>query len=330
MAGPAGPETTPKATLADARVVAQVVALGECMVELALNGAATALVAYAGDTFNTAVYLRRLGRKVAYGTALGRGDPFSAAILDKMDEEGLSRALVVEAQNRLPGLYAISRDASGERSFYYWRGEAPAREYWDLVDLEQARAALMGAELVYVSAISLAVIGEKGRAILIPLLREAAEQGVAIALDSNYRARLWPDPAIARAAIRAVAQACRYVSLSDEDVAGFDGGDPEALARDWAARGAEVVLRRQDRAVQVLTKDSAESFRPPSPVAVVDTTGAGDAFNAGYLAARLAGRPPREAVAVARRLAGVVVQHPGAIIPVAAMPDLQDARDERV
>ena len=48
-----------------------VVALGECMVELALNGAATALVSYAGDTFNTAVYLRRLGREAAYGTALG-------------------------------------------------------------------------------------------------------------------------------------------------------------------------------------------------------------------------------------------------------------------
>jgi 2-dehydro-3-deoxygluconokinase len=56
-------------------------------------------------------------------------------------------------------------------------------------------------------------------------------------------------------------------------------------------------------------------------VPVVDTTGAGDAFNAGYLAARLGGKPPADAVAAARRLAGVVVQHPGAIIPKAAMPD---------
>jgi 2-dehydro-3-deoxygluconokinase len=298
-----------------------VVALGECMVELALNGAASALVSYAGDTFNTAVYLRRLGREVAYGTALGGGDPFSAAIAARMDEEGLSRALVVEAPNRLPGLYAISKDERGERSFYYWRGEAPARDYYELVDGPKLKGALMDAELVYLSAISLAVIGERGRAVLIPLLREAAENGVAVAFDSNYRARLWPDPEIARAAIRAVAGASRYLSLGEDDVAAFDGGDPEALAREWAAKGVEVVLRRSDRFVDVLTKDGVERFAPPPPVPVVDTTGAGDSFNAAYLAARLAGRPAKAAVAEARRLAGVVVQHPGAIIPKGAMPD---------
>ena len=299
-----------------------VVALGECMVELALNGAATALVSYAGDTFNTAVYLRRLGREVAYGTALGRGDPFSRAIAGRMDEEGLSRALVVEAEHRLPGLYAISRDERGERSFYYWRGEAPARDYYELVDRASLTAAVMGAELIYLSAISLAVIGERGRAVLIPLLREAAEAGVPIGFDSNYRARLWPDPEIARAAIRATIRNCRYLSLSEDDVAAFGGGDAGALAKEWAAQGVEVVLRRADRRVEVLSKDAAEAFPSPAPVPVVDTTGAGDAFNAAYLAARLAGKAPKAAVAAARRLAGVVVQHPGAIIPKAAMPDV--------
>src|SRR5690348_2583265 len=240
-----------------------VVALGECMVELTLSGAVTALVSYAGDTFNTAVYLRRLGRETAYGTALGDGDPFSAQILARMDEEGLSRALVVEAPNRLPGLYAISRDAAGERSFYYWRGEAPAREYYELVDVAKLKAEVMGAELVYLSSISLAVIGERGRAILIPMLREAAAAGVAIGFDSNYRARLWPDREIARAAIRAVVGVSRYASISHEDLAAFDGGDPDALARDWAAKGVEVVLRRADHQVEVLTKAGAESFAPP-------------------------------------------------------------------
>jgi 2-dehydro-3-deoxygluconokinase len=64
------------------------------------------------------------------------------------------------------------------------------------------------------------------------------------------------------------------------------------------------------------------TLRMPSgpPVRALDTTGAGDAFNAGYLAARLGGRDPRSAVMAARRLANVVVQHIGAIIPRAAMP----------
>ncbi|HEX4709427.1 sugar kinase [Phenylobacterium sp.] len=301
--------------------MAGVISLGECMVELSLTGPGAAQVGYAGDTFNTAVYLQRLGRQTAYATALGEGDPFSRAILARMAEEGLSRDLVVEVEGRLPGLYAIERAANGERSFYYWRGEAPARDYFGLADLAGLGAAMGGAELVYLSAISLAVIGEAGRAVLLPLLAKAAEAGVAVAFDTNYRARLWPGPELAGAAIRAAIGISRYVSASTADVAAFEGDDPQAMAAAWAANGVEVVLRDDDGRIEVLSGTEVERFAPEQAVPVVDTTGAGDAFNAGYLAARLAGRGVRDAVAAARRLAGVVVQHPGAIIPRTAMPE---------
>ena len=97
-----------------------VIALGECMVELSLQGPAAtpvgAGVSYAGDTYNTAVYLRRLGLDVAYGTAVGKGDPFSAGILATLADEGIGRGLMVEAQGRLyagtdgHGLYRLSED----------------------------------------------------------------------------------------------------------------------------------------------------------------------------------------------------------------------------
>src|SRR6185295_10384927 len=103
-----------------------VLVIGECMGELSLDGEQAA-VGYAGDTFNTAVYLSRLGVSVAYATAIGKGDPFSEGILGLMAREGVRRELVIEAEGRLPGLYAIRRDARGERSFYYWRETAPAR-----------------------------------------------------------------------------------------------------------------------------------------------------------------------------------------------------------
>ena len=300
--------------------MAGVIALGECMVELSLTGRASALIGQAGDTFNTAVYLRRLGLECAYATALGAGDPFSRAILDRMAEEGISAALVAEAEGRVPGLYAIDRDAAGERSFYYWRGEAPARDYLRLVDLGKLRAAMLDADLIYVSAITLAVVGEAGRAVLTPLLDEAAKAGAPVAFDTNYRARLWPDAETARTAIAAAIGASRYLSLSSEDVAAFGGGDAEALARGWAARGVEVVLRHADRRIEVLSGPDREAFAAEPAIPAVDTTGAGDSFNAGYLAARLRGASLAEAVAAARRLAAAVVQHPGAIIPKAAMP----------
>jgi 2-dehydro-3-deoxygluconokinase len=296
------------------------VAIGECMVELSLEAGATrAAIGYAGDTFNTAVYLNRLGVRAAYGTALGQGDPFSAGILALMAAEGLARDLVVEAPGRLPGLYAIQRDARGERRFLYWRDRSPARDYLDLVDRDALARALAAAKIVYVSAITLAILGDAGRAALKPLLVAAAEAGAGLALDTNYRAQLWPDPQAARAAIEDFAPRCRWVSAGAEDLTAL-AADPDACARRWAKAGAEVVLRCENREVQVLSAAGAQTFPPEPPLAVVDTTGAGDAFNAGYLAARLGGAGVADAVAAGRRLAGAVVQHVGAILPREAMP----------
>jgi len=293
------------------------VAIGECMVELNLSGARQAAIGFAGDTFNTAVYLSRLGVPVSYATALGAEDPFSAAILRLMAEEGIDASLVARAPGRLPGLYAISRDAAGERRFHYWRSQAPVRDVFRLSDEAGLAPALLRAlrqaNLVYLSGVSLAVVGEAGRAKLLALLAAATHAGAAVALDVNYRPRLWPSAEVARAALSRAAAFARFVSLSEEDDAELGG---------WRApETAEVVERFADRTVRVRSEDGVLDIRPTAnPPAAVDTTGAGDAFNAAYLAARIRGETATYAVAAARKLAEAVIAHEGAIIPRPAMP----------
>jgi 2-dehydro-3-deoxygluconokinase len=292
------------------------VVIGECMIELSLTGERQAVIGYAGDTFNTAVYLQRLGVPTRYATALGRDDPFSKAIVRLMADEGVSDGLVARVEGRLPGLYAIETDHSGERRFHYWRDNAPARQLMDFTDPSVLETAMSEASLVYVSAITLAIVGEGGRFRLIEALRAS---GSTIALDTNYRARLWPSPESARAAVEALTPICRFISMSAADVSGF-GANPVEASKGWARGGAEVLVRRDDHSIEVLAGDRREAFAPPEPVAVIDTTGAGDSFNAGYLAARLQGRSIAEAVVHARRLAAAVVGHRGAIIPKSSMP----------
>ena len=65
---------------------------------------------------------------------------------------------------------------------------------------------------------------------------------------------------------------------------------------------------------------TSEVRAEPMTKPVVDTTAAGDSFAAAYIAARLSGADPRDAAYAGHRLAGAVVQHPGAIIPPAAVP----------
>jgi 2-dehydro-3-deoxygluconokinase len=82
------------------------------------------------------------------------------------------------------------------------------------------------------------------------------------------------------------------------------------------------VVLKLSRPASIVRFDGATHELKAEPVAkpVIDTTAAGDSFAAAYLAARLAGIDPIDAARAGHHLAGVVVCHPGAIIPASAMP----------
>jgi 2-dehydro-3-deoxygluconokinase len=299
--------------------MAKITVLGECMVELSPEasdgGAPLYRMGFAGDTFNTAIYMARLGDEVAYCTALGQGDPFSEGVLSTMRREAIDTRLVRQVENRLPGLYAIVLDEHGERKFHYWRERAPIRDLFSAHTADQLIEAAKASDLVYLSGVTLAVIGDIGRARLKDLLAYVHSRGVAVALDFNYRPALWGSAEAAREALDGVVPSCRYISLSSEDSRPLYGREAEDLAVEWAAAGAEVVARDESHAVNVHRADGRTGTPAPGRVKAVDTTGAGDSFNAAYLSSRLAGAPIPDAVARAHALAALVVSHRGAILP---------------
>lgn len=310
-----------------------VVAIGECMLELARPGLPGTLgegwrLGYAGDALNTAVYLRRQGLRVRFLTALG-SDPFSAALRAAWEREGLDLSLVLEDPARQPGLYAIRTDERGERSFSYWRSDSAARQMCRLPGSDAAFAAAEGAALLYFTGITLSILPQADRPRLLALARAVRARGGTVAFDPNYRPRGWPSPADARSAIEAFAGSLGTVlpTLEDEQLLwGAPGSDTDAAAviDRWRALGAdEVVVKRGAGGALAWAAEAGDATRHVEALAVervVDTTGAGDSFNAAYLAARLRGESPEAAARAGHALAARVIGHSGALLP-AAMPE---------
>lgn len=273
---------------------------------------------YGGDTFNTAVYLARLGTRTDYITALG-DDSWSDELIAAWNEEGVGTQQVLRLPGRLPGLYIIQTDPKGERRFSYWRETAAARLLFQAPEAERVIQTIGTYDLVYLSGISLSLYGDNGRDRLFDVLHDARSEGRRVAFDTNFRPRGWPDPAIARAAFRQAFACADIILASTEDLDLLFGksGVEELLGRSGRA---EIVLKHPDLTCRVLSQ-GADIVVPGKPVDdVVDTTAAGDSFAAAYLHARLSGEDPQSAAAAGHRLAGQVVRYRGAIIPRDVMP----------
>jgi 2-dehydro-3-deoxygluconokinase len=294
--------------------------IGECMIELKQAGDGLYSRGYGGDTLNTAVYLARLGNKVRYVTALG-DDPLSDEMIAGWAGEGIETAHVIRLPGKLPGLYLIRTDDRGERQFFHWRESSAARCLMDLTETADILDALQNCKLVYFSAITLSIYADSGRQRLFAALRKAREAGILVVFDTNFRARGWPDLDAARGAYRDAFDVADIVLASTEDLSPLypKESDDSLMAR---VPSAEVVLKLSSPSSILRWAGHSERLQAePVTKPVVDTTAAGDSFAAAYISARLAGADPLRAARAGHRLAGIVVCHPGAIIPRSAMPD---------
>ena len=291
--------------------------IGECMAELApLELVGDFRLGYAGDTFNTAWYLRRLrpDMHVAYHTAVGTDD-LSTDMVRFMDNEGIGTTSIARLPERSVGLYLISLK-DGERSFSYWRDTSAARR---LADEEAVLFdAVNAADLIYFSGITLAILSESARGKLFSALRHARSQGKTIAFDPNLRPRLWSDVEQMKKTIMQGAGICDIALPSFEDEAThFADGNAKATIQRYRGAGASCVIVKNGRgAVHYSTSDGSGSIEVPELDSIVDTTAAGDSFNAGFFATIDQPLTIAERISVANAVAGRVVGGRGALIRV--------------
>lgn len=288
------------------------VLIGEAMLEVSQHGSGCRL-GYGGDTLNTAIHLARAGLTTAYLTAIG-SDPLSARLKESWAAEGLDTSLVLVHPDRTTGLYAIATDASGERSFTYWRDTSAAREMFGIDGADIAKGEATHAGLFAFSLISLAILPDADRLSLIELASQVRKNGGKVAFDGNYRPRLWAGPADAiEWRDQAIAVADIGLPTLEDEVALGMPVDARQVAAHWQALGCQEIVVKLGPAGCLLPDGTLAP--PPQVLQPVDTSGAGDAFNGGYLAARMRGESIRAAARAGQALAGWAVMRRGGVPP---------------
>lgn len=302
----------------------QIAAIGEVMIELAPagvdanSGKAQNTLSFAGDTYNTVVTLARLGIDASYTSRLG-DDRFSDNIVANLSDENVATNTIERAKGEVPGLYMIQNTADGEREFFYWRGQAPAKQMFGSTNTPALLDALSTHAWLYFSGITLAIISEQARQNLFSFLASYRANGGKVAFDSNYRPRLWADATQAQqATYAALAQTdLALLTLDDEALLWGDSDDllADAKKRYQTLNISELVFKRGAEDVIIVQGQDEQRVCVPKVENIIDTTAAGDTFNAGYLAARLKGESVVKAAQEANRCANIVIRHRGGVIP---------------
>ncbi len=293
-------------------------AIGEVMAELRRDDDENSgfQVGFAGDTFNTAVYCARaLGedRSVGYFTRVGT-DPLSQDLITMAKQHGLDGSYIARDSDHLIGIYAVSTDATGERSFSYWRENSAARQ---LFTHDESVSALPDARITYLSGITLAIISDPARRRLMDHLAAQSSSGeTLVAFDSNYRPRLWQDQATARKVLSDMWDIADIALPSIDDEMELFGETTEqaVIARFAKKSWKSCAIKRGVKGPVSLTLSPKNVPDFPPAKKVVDTTAAGDSFNAGYLAAYLQGADEADCLSGGHALASMVVGGRGAII----------------
>ena len=326
---------------------ARVAAIGECMIErreigtdpgtgtdprLQHAGACLKSVPdifgkFSGDTLNTLTYMARLldrGRaELFYITAVGM-DAGSAAMLAAWEAEGINTAFVRRLRDKFPGSYTISTAQDGERRFSYDRNESAARDLFRDDYAASLSTSLKDLTLFYLSGITVAILPPHDREKLLNLLRTLRRAGAKIVYDPNYRAALWASSAEARDwAGRVYHETDVAMPGFDDEKALFDDATPEHACKRLADLGiAEVIMKNGSSPCLVAAGQDIIHFPVTVQERVIDTTAAGDSFNAGYISSRLCGHDIAASVRAGQALAGRVIQRPGAVIPRDDTPPL--------
>ena len=295
----------------------KILSIGECMAEFSPDEQLGKFnLGFAGDTFNTAWYIANNHADVnsAYFSKVG-DDELSDQMLKFMSDNQVDTTYIETVAGSTIGLYLISL-VNGERTFSYWRNKSAATFLGQNVD--DVENAMKKQDMIYFSGITLAILDQNSRENLFSCLKSARRAGKKIAFDPNLRPKLWNDKKEMCDVIMAGANLSDIILPSFEDEATwFSDADPMSTLARYQNVGAEtVVVKNAGDPVSFWSQHGTGTYLVESVEKIIDSTAAGDSFNAEILVGLLREIPLADAINNAANLAKKVLMGQGALVKI--------------
>ena len=294
----------------------EVVSLGEPLLEfnavepVPFSRVGNYSVGWGGDTSNFAVAVSRLGGSVGYVCRIGC-DEFGQVFLDLWKNEGIYTQYVIKENDSFTGIYFVSRFGETHQVKYYRKDSAASHLSIDDIPVDY----IANAKIFHTSGITQAISASACEAVF-HAIKIARASNVLVSYDPNLRLKLWEQER-ARETIMASIGLSDFVFPSLEDavlLCGFD--DPESILKYFLEKGPQFVALKMGNNGVMLGTQKEVFYIEPYQVEEVDTIGAGDAFDGGFVTAYLRGFPLKKCGLYANIVAALTTTGCGAVSPI--------------
>ncbi|MFB0504905.1 MAG: carbohydrate kinase family protein [Candidatus Bathyarchaeia archaeon] len=298
----------------------QVVGIGEVLIDfiatepVPYTEATHFMKCFGGAPMNTLVGIARLGISSGAITAVG-GDPFGKFLINELKRNGVDTSrVVVNERTRTTITFVANEPLTGERTFIFYRkpwvsGTSDSSLTPEDIDYEY----ISKAKILHVSGFSLSQ--DPSRRASISAVRHARKSGVKISFDPTLRRDVWNSEKTLRRTYSKMLKLSDIATFSREEAEFIlETSDPKKAAEKALRYGVEIVgIKLGSEGAYVKTREGIGVSTPAFKVKAVDTTGAGDGWNAALIVGLCRGWEPERCVKIANAVGALVVTKHGAI-----------------
>ena len=293
-----------------------VCSIGEAMIEISNVKNNLYNQSFAGDTLNFCNYLDKKKLNAFFLSAIGKSE-INQSLLDFVKSKNISTKYIKQINQFEVGLYLIKNKDNGEKQFFYWRDESAAKQYFNNIDFLNLYKELKNFDYIYFSGITLSIIHISKLNNFIKLLKLLKSKKIKIVFDFNIRPSRWNKKNL-NIFLDSVLKFVDICFLSGEDMNYWKNKNNiksyEQIVRKYKLKHS--IFRKNAKFTYVFLNKTRYVFKNKLLKRVVDTSGAGDGFNAAYLSNFIVNNDPVLALKAGSSLGSKIVMKKGAIVDV--------------